>query len=393
MLSLSRRPTAHAIVVGAHPLTIAEVVAVARNRHPVTLAEDAIERMDRARLAVDALAATDRAVYGVSTGFGALAATKIDIGARERLQHALVRSHAAGAGPEVETEVVRALMLLRLQTLTTGRTGVRPLVAERYADLLNAGLTPMVHEYGSLGCSGDLAPLAHCALAVIGEGQVRTPTGELVSAAAALARFGLSPLTLTAKEGLSLINGTDGMLGMLALAIHDLHALVIDADIAAAMSVEALLGTDRVFAPELQAVRPHPGQLASATNLWTLLQGSAIVASHRGPRTARSSRTPTRCAAHRRWLERYGTRSTTPRRWRASNWPARSTTPSSSTTAASRATATSTVPRSATCSTSWPSPPPTSPRSANAAPTGCWTRSDRTAYRRSWPPIPASIPA
>ena len=283
MLSLSRRPTAHAIVVGAHPLTIAEVVAVARNRHPVTLAEDAIERMDRARLAVDALAATDRAVYGVSTGFGALAATKIDIGARERLQHALVRSHAAGAGPEVETEVVRALMLLRLQTLTTGRTGVRPLVAERYADLLNAGLTPMVHEYGSLGCSGDLAPLAHCALAVIGEGQVRTPTGELVPAAAALARFGLSPLTLTAKEGLSLINGTDGMLGMLALAIHDLHALVIDADIAAAMSVEALLGTDRVFAPELQAVRPHPGQLASATNLWTLLQGSAIVASHRGP--------------------------------------------------------------------------------------------------------------
>ena len=140
-----------------------------------------------------------------------------------------------------------------------------------------------MHEYGSLGCSGDLAPLAHCALAVIGEGQVRTPAGEQVPAAEALARLGLAPLTLTAKEGLALINGTDGMLGMLVLAVHDLRALVVNADIAAAMSVEALLGTDRVFAPEIQAVRPHPGQLASAANLWTLLQGSAIVASHRGP--------------------------------------------------------------------------------------------------------------
>ncbi len=283
MLSHSRRPTAHAIVVGSRPLTIAEIVAVARNRDAVTLAADALDRMNQARLAVEALAATDRAVYGVSTGFGALAATKIDIGARNRLQHALVRSHAAGSGPEVEAEVVRALMLLRLQTLTTGRTGVRPLVAQRYADLLNAGVTPVVHEHGSLGCSGDLAPLAHCALAVIGEGQVRTPAGEQVATKEALTRLGLAPLTLTAKEGLALINGTDGMLGMLVLAVHDLRALVVNADVAAAMSVEALLGTDRVFAPEIQAVRPHPGQLASAANLWTLLQDSAIVASHRGP--------------------------------------------------------------------------------------------------------------
>jgi histidine ammonia-lyase len=285
MLELSSRagPTARGIELGARPLRQDEVVAVARDFAPVVLTDVALARMERAHRAVQALARSDLPVYGVSTGFGALAGTRIDRQSRDRLQLSLVRSHAAGVGPEVEAEVVRALLLLRLQTLTTGRTGVRPVIAARYADLLNARLTPVVQEYGSLGCSGDLAPLAACALASVGEGDVRTADGRRVAAARALAAAGLPKVTLTAKEGLALINGTDGMLGMLILALGDLRALLRAADVAAAMSVEALLGTDRVFAADVQAVRPHPGQQSSAANLWALLQGSQIVASHRGP--------------------------------------------------------------------------------------------------------------
>ena len=270
------------VVLGARPLTVEEVVQVARHRAPVEIAEAARERMVAGRAAVDSLASGQTPAYGVSTGFGALADRKIDVDSRERLQDSLVRSHAAGTGAEVEEETTRALMLLRLQTLTTGRTGVRPEVAERYALLLNEGLTPVVLENGSLGCSGDLAPLAHCALAVIGEGEVRDRQGRLRGSADALAELGAEPITLQAKEGLALINGTDGMLGMLALSIHDLHVLARTADVSAAMSVEALLGTDRVFDPALQEVRPHPGQKASARNLVSLLADSAIVASHRG---------------------------------------------------------------------------------------------------------------
>jgi histidine ammonia-lyase len=194
-----------------------------------------------------------------------------------------VRSHAAGNGPEVEREVVRAMMLLRLSTLATGHTGIRPETAQTMAAMLSHGITPVVHEYGSLGCSGDLAPLAHCALAVMGEGTVRDSSGKLCPAAVALADAGLEPVEFAAKEGLALINGTDGMLGMLVLAQADLAELLKIADIAAAMSVEALLGTDRVFAEDLQALRPHPGQVASAANLRRILAGSGIVASHRGP--------------------------------------------------------------------------------------------------------------
>jgi histidine ammonia-lyase len=175
--------------------------------------------------------------------------------------------------------VVRALMLLRLSTLATGRTGVRPEVAMAYATMIDAGVTPVVREYGSLGCSGDLAPLAHCALALIGEGQVRDATGTLMLPAEA----GLTPITLTEKEGLALINGTDGMLGMLALAVHDLDLLLASADVAAAMSVESLLGTDAVFAADLQGLRPHPGQAVSASNIRAVLHGSGIMASHKTP--------------------------------------------------------------------------------------------------------------
>jgi len=268
------------IIVGAGPLKPADVVAVARGWARIELAAEAIAAVEAARLRIDELAASGVPVYGVSTGFGALATKYIEPAMRDQLQRSLVRSHAAGSGDEVETEVVRAMMLLRLATLATGRTGVRDTTVRAYAGMLNAGITPCVFEYGSLGCSGDLAPLAHCALALMGEGTVRVADGPHLCAAEALATAGLAPVALEEKEGLSLINGTDGMLGMLVLAIADLQALVKVADIAAAMSVEALLGTDRVFAPELQALRPHPGQAASARNLTRMLAGSAIVSSH-----------------------------------------------------------------------------------------------------------------
>ena len=269
--------------VGRGPVSFADVVAVARREAAVSLTDDALAAIDRAREVIDELAAGEKPTYGVSTGFGALATRHIPTELRAQLQRSLVRSHAAGSGPEVEREVVRALMLLRLSTLATGHTGVRRETAQLMAALLTHGITPVVREYGSLGCSGDLAPLAHCALALIGEGEVRDAQGELMPAADALVAAGLSPVELEAKEGLALINGTDGMLGMLILAIEDLRMLLRTADVAAAMSVEAQLGTDRVFAPELQALRPHPGQADSAANLAHMLRDSAVVASHRGP--------------------------------------------------------------------------------------------------------------
>ncbi|MDT5005655.1 MAG: histidine ammonia-lyase [Mycobacterium sp.] len=270
------------VVVGVGPVTFADVVAVARQDARVSIAPDALDAVAASRVHIEALAGQPTPVYGVSTGFGALATRHIPLQRRTQLQRSLIRSHAAGTGAEVEREVIRAMMLLRLSTLTTGRTGVRTETAQAYADLLSAGLTPVVYEYGSLGCSGDLAPLAHVALAVMGEGHVRTADGVLTPSAEAMAEHGLGPVTLAEKEGLALINGTDGMLGQLVLALTDLDSLFRLADIAAAMSVEGLLGTDRVFADDLQRLRPHPGQAVSAANITRLLAGSAIVASHRG---------------------------------------------------------------------------------------------------------------
>ena len=275
--------TGTAVSVGLGPLDPAAVVAVARHGARVEISPAAIDEIRRTRAIIDALAADTEPHYGISTGFGALANRHIPVELRQQLQASLVRSHSAGSGPEVEREVVRSLMLLRLSTLATGRTGVREETALAYAALLNAGITPVVHEYGSLGCSGDLAPLAHCALAVMGEGPVRDGEGVLRSAAHALERAGITPVVLQEKEGLALINGTDGMLGMLVLALHDLRELLHTADITAAMSVEGLLGTDAVFAADLQALRPHPGQAASAATMRAVLAGSPIMASHRGP--------------------------------------------------------------------------------------------------------------
>jgi histidine ammonia-lyase len=275
------------VIVGVGPLSPEDVVRVARGGWGVRVADVALAEIVRSRDVVDRLAKDDRPHYGISTGFGALATRHIPPERRAQLQRSLIRSHAAGSGPEVEREVVRALMLLRLSTLATGRTGVRVETAQAYAAMLDKGLMPLVPEYGSLGCSGDLAPLSTVALALIGEGEVRDGVGQLRPAADALRSHGIEPVELAEKEGLALINGTDGMLGMLVLALADLRRLLMTADVAAAMSVEALLGTDAVFAEDLQALRPHPGQGRSAANLRGLLAGSGVMASHRGPECTR----------------------------------------------------------------------------------------------------------
>ena len=249
------------IALGTAGLTADEVIAVARDGARVELADAALDAMTRSRAQVEALAHSPDPVYGVSTGFGALANRHIPADLRVQLQRSLIRSHAAGMGEPVEREVVRALMLLRLKTLASGRTGARPETALAMAALLNAGITPVVAEFGSLGCSGDLAPLAHCALVLMGEGRASGPDGAERPVPELLAAAGITPVELREKEGLALINGTDGMLGMLVMAIADLERLCDVADLTAAMSVEGLLGTDAVFRPELHLpLRPHPAQ-------------------------------------------------------------------------------------------------------------------------------------
>jgi histidine ammonia-lyase len=270
------------VTINTTGMTHTDVVAVARFGAKIEISQQAVNAMAATRSHIEALAASEVPVYGVSTGFGALANRHIDLKDRVQLQKSLIRSHAAGMGPAVEREVVRALMLLRLKTLCSGRTGVRPIVAQTMAAILNAGITPYVHEYGSLGCSGDLAPLSHCALVLMGEGRAFGPDGLEAPVDQLLAAAGIQPVELQEKEGLALINGTDGMLGMLILALADLDNLVDNADVIAAMSVEGLLGTDQVFRSELHnPLRPHPGQTTSAANMLNALANSGIVASHR----------------------------------------------------------------------------------------------------------------
>ena len=269
------------VIISTHGASFADVVAIARDGAKVVISKESLAAMQKSRDHVEALAASDTPVYGISTGFGALANRHVSTDLRTQLQRSLIRSHAAGVGAPVEVEVVRALMALRLKTLASGRTGVRPVVAQTMAAILNAGITPLVREFGSLGCSGDLAPLAHCALVLMGEGEAVDRDGVAKPVAQLLKSAGIEPVQLAEKEGLALINGTDGMLGMLILAIHDLRNLVDSADVVAAMSVEGLLGTDRVFIPELHApLRSHPGQATSAARMLATLAGSGIVASH-----------------------------------------------------------------------------------------------------------------
>ncbi len=262
------------------PLAVADVVAVARHGAAVQVDPGVAARMAPARSVVERIVSEGATVYGITTGFGALASVRVSPAEARQLQQSLVLSHAAGMGPAVEPEVVRAMMMLRARTLAAGVSGVRPVLVEGLVALLQAGITPVVPELGSLGASGDLAPLAHVGAVLCGEGEAVDAGGSTMSGADALATAGLTPVVLEAKEGLSLLNGTEGMLAHLCLALADLDRLLRTADVACAMTVEALLGTDAAYAPELHTLRPHPGQATSAANLRRLLAGSAIVASH-----------------------------------------------------------------------------------------------------------------
>ena len=269
------------VKLAADGISAQALIAVARHDAKLELTDSAYEAIDRSAAVIDRILANNEIVYGVTTGFGSLADTVIPPERSAELQVALLRSHAAGMGPVVEREVVRAMMALRARTLAMGFSGVRREVVEAMVAVLNAGLTPAVPEHGSLGASGDLAPLAHVAMCLIGEGTFIDAAGHRTPSREALQQHSIEPITLRAKEGLALINGTDGMLGMLVMAIDDLSNLSKIADIAAATTVEALMGTDRVFAEDLQELRPQVGQADSAANLRKLLADSEITASHR----------------------------------------------------------------------------------------------------------------
>jgi histidine ammonia-lyase len=261
------------------PLTTADVVAVATGED-VTIDDSVRALVEASRRVVEQAVEHDETVYGVTTGFGYLANVRIDTAEAERLQLDIVRSHATAVGPELPIEVVRAMQLLKARTFASGVSGVRYELLEQVVALLNAGVHPVVPSQGSLGASGDLALLAHLALPLIGEGEANAGS-ERLSGAAALDWAGLQPIVPSFKEGLSLVNGTEGMLAMGILALHRAETLALAADVTSAMTLEACLGTDQAFLEELIALRKHPGSLEVARRVRGLLEGSEIVASHR----------------------------------------------------------------------------------------------------------------
>ncbi|MFI5226224.1 MAG: histidine ammonia-lyase, partial [Candidatus Limnocylindrales bacterium] len=269
------------VVLTGADLTIADVEAVARRGAPASLDVHARARMQEARDVIERLVADGAVVYGVTTGFGDLATTVVPAAQSRRLQENLLRSHAAGVGPPFPREVVRAMLLLRANTLALGHSGCRPLLVDRLLAFLAAGIHPVVPEQGSVGASGDLAPLAHLALPLIGRGEVEF-RGQRVPALLALREAELEPLVLEAKEGLALLNGTQMMGAVAALVLADADRLARTASVAAAMSVEALLGTDVAFSAAYQLARPHPGQVAVAAELRHLLRDSSLQQSHHG---------------------------------------------------------------------------------------------------------------
>lgn len=260
-------------------LSVEQVRDVAAREEPVEIGAAAVARMTGSRALVERLAAGDAPVYAVNTGVGLLADVRIPAPELEHLQRNVVRSHAVGVGPMLARDVVRAMMLIRANVLAIGNSGIRPVVAERLCALLNRGVTPRVPSRGSAGASGDLAPLAHMALVLIGEGEADYG-GEILSGAEALRRAGIPPLTLAAKEGISLVNGTQAMLAAGVLALLEAETLADAADLACAMSLDGLKGTPRAFDPRIHEARPHPGQSASARNLARWLDGSEIRQSH-----------------------------------------------------------------------------------------------------------------
>ena len=269
------------IVLTGADLSIADVEAVARRGRTARLDDAARGRMQESRDLIERLVAAGEVVYGVTTGFGALASRFIQPADAERLQENLLKSHAAGVGPPLDTEIVRAMLLLRANTLALGHSGCRPELVDRLLAFLGHGIHPIVPAQGSVGASGDLAPLAHLALPLIGRGQVELG-GQRLPALVALREVGLEPLTLQAKEGLALLNGTQLMTAIGALLLADADRLGATASVAAAISVEALLGTDVAFSAAYQLARPHPGQIAVAAELRHLLRDSSVQTGHHG---------------------------------------------------------------------------------------------------------------
>jgi histidine ammonia-lyase len=267
------------VVVDGSPIKVDDVVAVALGRARAVPGADLDARMEPARALVERLVENDETVYGITTGFGALANTRIRPDQATEMQYDLLRSHAAGVGPYVEPEIVRAMLLCRARTLAQGYSGVRPEIVRFLLALLDSDIIPAVPSQGSVGASGDLAPFAHLALPIIGEGEILVD-GVAVPSGPVLEEAGIEPLQLLPKEGLSLLNGTEGMLAHGCLAVHRATQLVDATDSAAALSVEALMGSSRPFEHRIQALRPHPGQVKSAARIHALLQGSQIDASH-----------------------------------------------------------------------------------------------------------------
>ena len=267
------------LLLDGETLSLEEIRDVARGGVHVELAPEALARVERARALVDRVAAGEAAAYGINTGFGTLAEVRIDRKDLRTLQRNLLLSHAAGVGTPLPVPEARALLLLRCNVLAKGYSGIRPRTLQLALDMLNRGVIPVVPERGSVGASGDLAPLAHLALVLIGEGEAFVGT-ERLPGRAALARAGLEPVVLEAKEGLALVNGTQAMCAVGALALLRGEALTEVADLAGAMTLEGLLGSHRPFIPPIQAVRPHPGQTAVAEHLRALLRDSEIVVSH-----------------------------------------------------------------------------------------------------------------
>jgi histidine ammonia-lyase len=284
------------LTVDGGALGIDELVEVARRGGAVRLADSVRERMASSQATVSRLSEEDAVIYGITTGFGALADRAVGLSDRKALQRSVVLSHAAGLGPPLDAEVVRAMMLLRARTLAAGLSGARFELAEALVAMVRSGIVPWVPRHGSLGASGDLAPLAHVAATLLGEGWVIGEDGAPAATAPALASRGIAPLELEPKEGLALINGTDGMAAMLALALADITALLRAADCACAMSVEALLGTPRAFEARVVGLRGSPGQQTSAANLRLLLHESPLVASHRASHHAVQDAYSLRCA-------------------------------------------------------------------------------------------------
>jgi histidine ammonia-lyase len=267
------------VALDGRSLTLEQLEMVARRRVAVTLDDGARERVAATRRGIEARVAAGEVIYGVNTGFGRLADITIPPDKLAQLQRNLLRSHACGVGEPFPEDAVRAMLLLRANVLAGGYAGVRPEVIDRLLDLLNAGVHPVVPSQGSVGASGDLAPLAHLALVLIGEGEALLG-GERMSGTEALRRAGLGCLELAPKEGLALINGTQVMAAVAALALLDAERLTAAADVVAAMSVDAMQGTDTAFLAAIHEARPHPGQLASAAALWGLLQGSEMREAH-----------------------------------------------------------------------------------------------------------------